>query len=99
MNHLTAPSTSIPPHDTRFRLSDRIRFAESRGEVIIMETEAQRMLGVDGPGAQALSRWSKGATFGEVVDALLAEYEVERAELERDLVELIDEARRRGWIV
>ena len=34
----------------------------------------------------------------EIVDALLAEYDVERDELERDVLGFLEEMRERGWL-
>lgn len=77
------------PLDCVVTTPSHIRWTESNGEVILVNEEKEDVIGLDQVGANAFLRFMQQESFGNVVDALLREYEVEHAVLEQDLIQLL----------
>lgn len=69
--------------DLRYRLID--------GEAVVVRQEAAEVLALNGVGARVLELLDGRRTVGEVVDRLYGEFEVDRAELERDVARFVAE--------
>lgn len=61
------------------------------GEAVIVRTDASEVLGLDPVGTRTLELIDGGRSLAEVVSALAAEYDVERAQLEHDIAAFVGE--------
>lgn len=87
------------PDDTRFKASDHQVSSDLGGEVVILDLEGSKYFGLDAAGARAWELLQPGITVGDLTDALLAEYEVDRDTCRRDLEILLDGLESRGQVV
>jgi len=67
-------------------------------ETVILDLASSTYYGLDPVGARLWVLLSEGKTLGETCAALLDEYEVEPARLERDVFGLVDELAGRGLV-
>ena len=59
-------------------------------ETVILNLESGIYFGLDPVGARIWQLLSKGKTFAEVCDAMVAEYDVSREDIERDVLSLAE---------
>ena len=69
------------------------------GEIVIMELERGTYFGLDPVGARVWDLVGEGRTLGAVCAVMLEEYEVDEAQLEQDIRELVQDLRQRGLLV
>lgn len=67
-------------------------------ETVILDLESGTYYGLDPVGARMWELLAEGKTLGEVCDALLEEYDVERQRLEEDILNLAGELAEKGLI-
>jgi hypothetical protein len=67
-------------------------------ETVILDLASGTYFGLDSVGARIWQLLSEGRTQAEVCESMLAEYEVSRDEIERDLSELLDALVDKGLI-
>jgi hypothetical protein len=67
-------------------------------ETVILDLASGTYFGLDPVGARIWQLLSEGRALAEVCEAMLAEYEVSRDEIERDLSELLDALVDKGLI-
>ncbi len=67
-------------------------------EVVILDLASGTYFGLDPVGARIWQMMGEGKTLSAICDAMLQEYEVRRADVERDLVALTNDLRARGLI-
>lgn len=67
-------------------------------EVVILDLASGTYFGIEAVGARAWEILREGHSLGEAVDMLLAEYDVARPELERDLFRLAGDLVDRGLL-
>lgn len=67
-------------------------------EVVILDLATGTYFGLDPVGARIWELMGEGKTLAEVCEQMLAEYEVSREELERDILRLADELAQQGLI-
>ena len=82
----------------KLRLSPEVLFQEVSGEMVLLDLESEQYFGLDTVGARIWSLMESGASERELVDRLLAEYEVGRETLEKDVAELLDQLAEAGLI-
>ena len=82
----------------RIELSPEVLFQEVSGELVLLDLESEQYFGLDAVGARVWALLGEGAGVPDVVEALLAEYEVERSTLEMDVAELLDQLAGAGLI-
>ena len=83
----------------RFVVRDDVVFRRVGGEAVILDLDTQRYYTLDETGTRM---WQLLAEHGEparVVEAMLAEYDVEREVVERDLAKLVAELMEEGLLV
>lgn len=80
---------SIPPQVMTRTVGD---------EVVILDLATGTYFGLDPVGARIWELMGEGKTLAEVCEQMLAEYEVSREELERDILRLADELAQQGLI-
>lgn len=71
--------------ESRMVLEPWVSFMQSNGEVLVFDEREEQVYGIDGPAAEAFLLLQQGRSVGEVTDALLEGYDVERSVLEQDL--------------
>lgn len=91
------PHASLSP-TTRIAVAEHIRFAESKGEVIVMDQLRDSVRGIDGPWGVAFLALARGETLGDVTGYLCALYDAERAAVEADIHELVANLLENGWV-
>lgn len=67
-------------------------------DIVILDLASGTYFGLDSVGARIWQLIGEGKMLADVCEVLLAEYEVTREELERDLARLLDELHSRDLI-
>lgn len=81
-----------------FRVSDDVVFREVGGEAVILDLQHGTYFGLDPVGTRIWQLLEGRADLQHVVETLVTEYDVERATAERDLLDLMDDLRRRELV-
>lgn len=84
--------------DHIIRVSPQVISQELSGETVILDLQSECYFGLDAVGTRIWQLIRDGANLRTIHDTLLDEYEVEAAQLRRDLQALIEDARQRGLI-
>jgi hypothetical protein len=82
-------STGDLPQDTFLCVPDHVLARKAGGETVLLNLDSETYYGLDTVGSSLWERLEVGTTFAQVVDALVAEYDVERSVLESDLRSLL----------
>ena len=81
-----------------FRIPEGLLFQEVSGETVLLDLVSGIYFGLDPVGTRIWALLNEDKSVGQVLDALLEEYEVERGALEADLEELLDRMLASGLI-
>lgn len=84
--------------DHIIRVSPQVISQELSGETVILDLESECYFGLDAVGTRIWQLIREGADLRTIHDTLLDEYEVDAAQLQRDLQALVEDARQRGLI-
>jgi hypothetical protein len=76
--------------DQKVQISPDVLFQEVAGEIVLLDLESENYFGLDAVGARIWTLLQTGSKVGEVVDALLQEFDVDRATLEADVADLLE---------
>ena len=68
------------------------------GQIVILDMSSGVYYGLDEVGARVWQLMSDGKSLAQIIDELLAEYSVERGELEQDILRLSEELITRNLI-
>ena len=68
-------------------------------ETVILDLASGTYFGLDPVGARIWQLMGEGRTLAEISETMLGEYEVERAQLEADVLRLTGELLERGLVV
>ena len=79
------------PFPARARVPDGVLFRELAGESVILSLDSETYFGLDEVGTRTWALLGAKPTIQAVYEALCAEYDVDGAELRRDLEELLAE--------
>jgi hypothetical protein len=79
-------------------ISRQVMARELGGEIVILDLTSGNYFGLDEVGARIWKLIGEGKTLGETLDILLAEYEVERPQLEADLLGLVERLEAQGLV-
>lgn len=82
-----------------FAITDTVLSRVVGGETVILDTAGGTYFGLDEVGTRIWELLREGRSLGEAETALLAEYEVERDDLHRDLQGLVEELLEQGLLV
>ena len=74
----------------KVRVSDQVLSQEVRGEIVLLDLASESYFGLDSVSAKVWQLIGKEATVGEIVSALLSDYEFDEAQLESDINELME---------
>ncbi len=85
--------------DTRLRLADENVWSGLGEEVVILDLASSSYLGLDDVGAAVWGALAEPCTVGELEARLAAVYEVDPAELSRDLRSFLTDLVDRGLVV
>ena len=75
--------------DQVFTVPDDVLFQEVSGETVLLDLESEQYFGLDEVGTRIWALLNEGQGVAAIVETLLAEYEVEREQLEADVRELL----------
>jgi len=84
--------------DQKVHVTPDVLFQEVGGETVLLDLESEQYFGLDAVGTRIWALIGEGASVGEMIDALLQEYEVERATLEADVAGLLAKLSAAGLI-
>jgi hypothetical protein len=97
-NQRVADGTSISEKST-LKIPDHVLSRRVGNETVLLSLEDEHYYGLDGVGTRLWEIIGDRTTFGEAVGALLAEYEVERDVLMRDVTAIVLDLRRNGLLL
>lgn len=83
--------TKLVPHDDAL-------FRELNGEAVILQLDSGTYFGLDEVGTRIWQLIEEHGAFGKVLEAMLAEYDVDRMRCEADLSDLLDQLREKQLI-
>ena len=78
--------------------NEAIVFTEIDDIIVMMDVDEGRYYELDEIGARIWALLESGASVAAICDALLKEYEVDREDCHRDVLDFVAEAHRRGLI-
>jgi hypothetical protein len=81
-----------------FRIPEEVLFQEVSGESVLLDLASESYFGLDPVGTRIWALLNEDKSAGQVLDALLGEYEVDPGTLETDLEELLDKMLTAGLI-
>ena len=84
--------------EKRWVCNESVVFAELGDEAVLLEIDSGVYFGLDPVGARIWQLLDKASTMNEVVDTLLAEFDVERAVLDVDVAAFLARMREKGLI-
>ncbi len=84
--------------EQRVSISPDVLFQEVNGETVLLDLASENYFGLDVIGTRVWGLLELGSSVGEMLDVLMAEYEVERDVLEKDVGALLDKLQESGLI-
>ena len=78
---------------------DHVLSRKAAGETVLLNLDSEEYYGLDGVGDRLWGLLEGGTTFGQVIAALLDDYEVERAALEADVSALLADLADSGLVL
>ena len=84
--------------DAMIRRSDLISAVDVDGESVILNIESGEYYGMKDVSTFVWSLLEEPKRFGEICDAVLSAYEVDRATVEADIAELVDAMQAKGLV-
>jgi len=80
------------------RISDQVIFKPVGDEMVLLDFQSGMYYGLDPVGVRIWQLVAAQQPLGAVVEVMLAEFDVTREELERDVDALVEELERRGLV-
>lgn len=84
--------------ETRIHRAGSVLTAEIDKQLVMMDIENGRYLGLDDIGSVIWQRLEAPRTFGDLVDSLIEDYAAERAVIAQDVRELLKEMAAQGVV-
>ena len=84
--------------EQKVTISPDVLFQEVSGETVLLDLSSENYFGLDEIGTRIWELLNGGSSVGEVVDALLEEYDTDRKTLESDVAELLENLAEAGLI-
>jgi len=81
-----------------FSIPEEVLFQNVGDETVLLDMASEQYFGLDEVGARIWMLLSEEKAAGQILEDLLDEYEVERADLEKDLSELLERLLEAGLI-
>ena len=84
--------------DTRLSIPPQVMSRRVGDETVLLDLESGLYFGLDGVGDLVWQSVSNGGRLGEAVDSIVAEYDVERAQAEADVIAFAGTLVQRGLL-
>ena len=84
--------------DQKVIISPEVLFQEVSGEIVLLDLASESYFGLDEIGARIWTLLNEEKAVGQILEVLLEEYEVDRATLEKDVNELLENLLEAGLI-
>ena len=84
--------------DDRVSVRDGVMFNRVGDEVVLLDLDSGTYFGLDAVGGRVWDLLTGSATIAETIETMLAEFDVERDTLERDVLRLVNELEEKGLI-
>ncbi len=84
--------------DATFRAADHVVAKLVGEELVLLDYEGEVYYGLDPVGARIWELLTAGRTLGEIIDTLLAEYDVTRDQLAADVERVVGELESNGLV-
>src|SRR5688500_11270253 len=84
--------------DAAFRAADHVVAKLVGEELVLLDYEGEVYYGLDPVGARIWELLAAGRTLGEIIDTLLAEYDVTRDQLAADVERVVGELESNGLL-
>jgi hypothetical protein len=81
-----------------WRIPDEVVFQVLDGQAVVLNADSGRYFGLNDVGTRFWQGVEQGKTFEQITESVLAEYNVERTQLQQDLVELMGALRKQGLL-
>ena len=81
-----------------FSIPEDVLFQDVNDEVVLLDLASEHYFGLDEVGARTWMLLKEQKAAGQIVEELLQEYDVERAELEGDILDLLAQLLEAGLI-
>jgi hypothetical protein len=85
--------------DTVLAVPSHVLSRKAGNEVVLLNLDSEQYFGLDGVGNQLWDLIEDSTTFGQVVNDLLQEYDVDRGNLEADLRSVLTELAGNGLVL
>lgn len=82
----------------RVTIPNRVLMRDVAGEAVLLNLNNEHYYGLDEVGARFLTVLVSSASIQAAIDALLAEYDIDRVTLERDMLDLLGKLAEQGLI-
>ena len=82
----------------KIEISDSVVWREFGGEVVILDLESQHYFGLTGSGNDMWQLIAEHGSSDQVIEKLLARYDVDPASLRADFEKLVSELAARGMV-
>jgi hypothetical protein len=90
--------THPPEDDASFRIPEHVLARRTGEEMVVLNLDNEQYYGLDEVGAHLWELMDGGSTFGDIVDSLLTEYEVDRQTLVTDLASILGDLQENGLV-
>lgn len=81
------------------KISDQVLFQEIEGESVLLNLDNEQYFGLDEVGTRIWHLLSENGETRKTLNLLLDEYKVDKAKLENDLSDLIEDLRDQGLVM
>jgi imidazolonepropionase-like amidohydrolase len=96
---MSTAQESVPIDETTLiHRTASVLTAEVDKQIVMMDIESGRYLGLDDIGSVIWQRLETPRTFGDLVDSLVEDYDAERAVIAQDVRELLKEMATQGIV-
>jgi hypothetical protein len=83
------PEDSSIDGSTSLRIADGVLTRTAGAETVLLDLDSEEFFGLDGVGARAFELFEQPRRLDDVIEVLLAEYDVDRETLTADLTDLV----------
>jgi hypothetical protein len=88
----------VPSLSSRAQIPAQVLFRELQGELVLLQLERGAYFGLDPVGAHIWQLLREERSLGEVVQALVAEYDVSEPRAREDVVDLVRRLQEHGLV-
>ena len=89
---------TLPKLDSRVRINEDVLFQELNGEGVLLNLKSGVYFGLDQVGTRVWQLLEKHTVLSEILEAVVAEYDVPQERCARDLVALIADLERHDLV-